>query len=95
MFDNAKPSAVVVDTGNYYPRQRDGRIADIEAGMNESRWVEEQTGVADDFGEAGGGGGNDGAGGFEGQKLQGQCGTLDSFAPPAAALTTIRTVFVG
>ncbi len=44
LFDNAKPSAVVVDTGNYYPRQRDGRIADIEAGMNESRWVEEQTG---------------------------------------------------
>jgi predicted dinucleotide-binding enzyme len=26
LFDNAKPSAVVVDTGNYYPRQRDGRI---------------------------------------------------------------------
>ncbi len=30
----------VVDTGNYYPRQRDGRIEDIEAGMTESRWVE-------------------------------------------------------
>jgi predicted dinucleotide-binding enzyme len=29
---------VVVDTGNYYPR-RDGRIAAIEAGMAESRWV--------------------------------------------------------
>ena len=32
---------VVVDTGNYYPRQRDGRI---EAGMPESRWVEQQLG---------------------------------------------------
>jgi predicted dinucleotide-binding enzyme len=44
LFDNAKPSAVVVDTGNYYPRQRDGRIDGIEAGAPESRWVEEQIG---------------------------------------------------
>lgn len=42
LFDNAKPSAVVVDTGNYYPRQRDGRIDGIETGAPESRWVEEQ-----------------------------------------------------
>ncbi len=35
---------VVVDTGNYYPRERDGRIEDIEAGMTESRWVERQLG---------------------------------------------------
>jgi 8-hydroxy-5-deazaflavin:NADPH oxidoreductase len=35
---------IVVDTGNYYPRQRDGRIAAIEAGMPESRWVEQQLG---------------------------------------------------
>jgi 8-hydroxy-5-deazaflavin:NADPH oxidoreductase len=35
---------VVVDTGNYYPRQRDGRIAGIEAGLPESRWVEQQLG---------------------------------------------------
>ncbi len=34
----------VVDTNNYYPRQRDGRIAAIEAGMVESRWVEQQLG---------------------------------------------------
>ena len=34
----------VVDTNNYYPRQRDGRIAPIEAGMVESRWVEQQIG---------------------------------------------------
>lgn len=33
---------VVVDTGNYYPRQRDGRIDAIEEGVPESRWVERQ-----------------------------------------------------
>jgi predicted dinucleotide-binding enzyme len=32
----------VVDTGNYYPQQRDGRIAGIEDGLIESRWVEQQ-----------------------------------------------------
>jgi 8-hydroxy-5-deazaflavin:NADPH oxidoreductase len=35
---------VVVDTGNYYPQQRDGRIEAIEEGMVESRWVERQLG---------------------------------------------------
>jgi 8-hydroxy-5-deazaflavin:NADPH oxidoreductase len=35
---------VIVDTGNYYPRQRDGRIEAIEAGMPESLWVEQQLG---------------------------------------------------
>jgi 8-hydroxy-5-deazaflavin:NADPH oxidoreductase len=35
---------VVVDTGNYYPRQRDGRIEPIEGGVPESRWVEQQLG---------------------------------------------------
>lgn len=34
----------VVDTSNYYPRQRDGRIEEIEAGQPESRWVEQQMG---------------------------------------------------
>lgn len=38
------PDDVVVDTGNYYPRERDGRIAEIEDGMLESRWVESQIG---------------------------------------------------
>jgi len=33
-----------VDTGNYYPQQRDGRIDAIEDGMVESRWVEQQLG---------------------------------------------------
>ena len=36
--------AVVVDTGNYYPQQRDGRIDAIEEGMVESRWVAQQLG---------------------------------------------------
>jgi predicted dinucleotide-binding enzyme len=34
----------VVDTGNYYPQQRDGRIDAIEAGTPESRWVAQQLG---------------------------------------------------
>jgi 8-hydroxy-5-deazaflavin:NADPH oxidoreductase len=44
LFAGVPDSVVVIDTGNYYPRQRDGRIADIEAGMTESRWVERQLG---------------------------------------------------
>jgi predicted dinucleotide-binding enzyme len=43
LLDAAAPGAVVVDTGNYYP-QRDGRIAEIEEGLPESRWVERQLG---------------------------------------------------
>lgn len=35
---------VIIDTGNYYPRERDGRIDEIENGMTESRWVEHQLG---------------------------------------------------
>lgn len=34
----ATTSAVVVDTGNYYP-SRDGRIAEIDGGLTESEWV--------------------------------------------------------
>jgi len=44
LFDEARPGAVVIDTSNYYPRQRDGMIEEIEAGMPESRWVEQQLG---------------------------------------------------
>src|SRR5262249_60584669 len=29
---------------NYYPRQRDGQIVEIESGMPESRWVEQKLG---------------------------------------------------
>ena len=44
LFEGEPAELVVVDTGNYYPRQRDGRIAEIEAGMPESRWVEKHLG---------------------------------------------------
>jgi predicted dinucleotide-binding enzyme len=44
LFAGAPDDLVVVDTGNYYPQQRDGRIEEIEAGMPESRWVESQLG---------------------------------------------------
>lgn len=40
LFAQASPSTIVIDTGNYYPRHRDGRIAAIEDGMLESRWTE-------------------------------------------------------
>lgn len=42
LFAGTFDSVVVVDTGNYYPQQRDGRIDAIEQGMPESRWVEQQ-----------------------------------------------------
>jgi predicted dinucleotide-binding enzyme len=44
LFDGVSKDVVVIDTGNYYPRQRDGAIAGIEGGMLESRWVESQIG---------------------------------------------------
>lgn len=44
LFAGVPESVVIVDTGNYYPQQRDGRIAEIEDGMIESRWVSQQLG---------------------------------------------------
>ena len=44
LFAGVPENVVVVDTGNYYPRERDGRIDGIEAGLPESRWVEQQLG---------------------------------------------------
>lgn len=44
LFDGVPEDVVVVDTGNYYPRERDGRIEEIEQGMPESRWVARQLG---------------------------------------------------
>lgn len=44
LFADVPPGVVVIDTGNYYPQQRDGRIEGIEKGMPESRWVEQQIG---------------------------------------------------
>lgn len=44
LFAGVPDNVVVVDTGNYYPQQRDGQIAGIEGGMVESRWVSQQLG---------------------------------------------------
>lgn len=47
LLDEAADGVAVIDTGNYYPRQRDGRIAGIEdEGVTESRWTERQIGHA-------------------------------------------------
>ena len=44
LFEGVPDDVVVVDTGNYYPQQRDGRIDAIEEGSTESRWVSERLG---------------------------------------------------
>ena len=44
LFAGVPDDVVVVDTGNYYPQQRDGRIDAIERGTTESRWVAERLG---------------------------------------------------
>lgn len=44
LFEGVPADVVVVDTGNYYPRQRDGRIDAIENGVTESRWVSDRLG---------------------------------------------------
>jgi 8-hydroxy-5-deazaflavin:NADPH oxidoreductase len=45
IVSTAKAGATVIETNNYYPRERDGRIEAIEAGTPESVWVSEQLGV--------------------------------------------------
>ncbi|MFI1758954.1 NADPH-dependent F420 reductase [Streptomyces sp. NPDC020571] len=45
VLDGAADGVAVIDTGNYYPQQRDGRIAGIEdEGLTESRWTERHFG---------------------------------------------------
>ena len=44
LFAGVPDSVVVIDTGNYYPQQRDGRIDAIEEGAPESLWVSQQLG---------------------------------------------------
>jgi predicted dinucleotide-binding enzyme len=41
----AKPGAPVIETNNYYPRERDGLIEAIEDGTPESAWVAELLGT--------------------------------------------------
>ncbi|HET9691550.1 MAG TPA: NAD(P)-binding domain-containing protein [Acidimicrobiales bacterium] len=45
LLERRAPGAPVVDTNNYYPRERDGRIDAVEGGTPESVWVSEQLGV--------------------------------------------------
>jgi len=44
LFSGAPADMIVIDTGNYYPQQRDGGIDGIEAGLTESGWVEQRLG---------------------------------------------------
>ncbi|MFD6294138.1 NADPH-dependent F420 reductase [Streptomyces sp. NPDC060235] len=45
ILDGAAEGVAVIDTGNYYPQQRDGRIDAIEDdGLTESRWTAQQIG---------------------------------------------------
>lgn len=44
LFANVPEDVVVIDTGNYYPELRDGRIEAIERGMLDSQWVAQQLG---------------------------------------------------
>src|SRR5438067_3133206 len=44
LFANVPDSVVVVDTGNYHPELRDGRIDAIDRGMLDSEWVGQQLG---------------------------------------------------
>ncbi|WP_264937271.1 NADPH-dependent F420 reductase [Streptomyces sp. A012304] len=45
LLEGAAEGVAVIDTNNYYPRQRDGRIAEIEDdGLTESRWTERHLG---------------------------------------------------
>ncbi|GLW44341.1 hypothetical protein Stsp02_00030 [Streptomyces sp. NBRC 14336] len=45
VLDGAAPDVAVIDTGNYYPKRRDGKIPGIEdEGLTESRWTERQLG---------------------------------------------------
>jgi hypothetical protein len=44
LLDGATRDAIVVDTGNYVPQQRDGRIDALEDGLADSCWTERQLG---------------------------------------------------
>ncbi len=46
LFRDVPAAVPVIDTCNYYPRERDGRIEPIETGKTESRWVADTIGHA-------------------------------------------------
>jgi 8-hydroxy-5-deazaflavin:NADPH oxidoreductase len=44
LFADGAPELTIIDTCNYYPKQRDGKIDEIENGRPESIYVQEQIG---------------------------------------------------
>ena len=44
LFADVPSSVVMIDTGNYHPELRDGRIDAIDQGMRDSQWVAQQLG---------------------------------------------------
>jgi 8-hydroxy-5-deazaflavin:NADPH oxidoreductase len=44
LFAGTPKGTVIIDTGNYYPEVRDGRIAALEASQLDSAWVSERLG---------------------------------------------------
>ncbi len=45
LFEGVRAEVPVIDTSNYYPLLRDGRIAELEAGdLTESEWVQQHLG---------------------------------------------------
>ena len=44
LFANVSSSVVVIDTGNYHPELRDGRIDAIDRGVPDSQWVAQRLG---------------------------------------------------
>jgi predicted dinucleotide-binding enzyme len=44
LLDSLPEDGVLIDVGNYVPKQRDGRIDELENGVVDSRWVEAQLG---------------------------------------------------
>jgi predicted dinucleotide-binding enzyme len=44
LFAKVPGSVVVIDTGNYHPELRDGRIDAIDSGLLDSQWVAQQIG---------------------------------------------------
>ncbi|MET3806280.1 putative dinucleotide-binding enzyme [Nakamurella sp. UYEF19] len=45
LLAGAEPGTPVIETNNYYPKQRDGLIQEIESGTPESVWVAKHLGV--------------------------------------------------
>ena len=44
VLDSRAAGAPIIDTNNYYPQQRDGRIEEIENGLPEALWVQQHVG---------------------------------------------------